>query len=93
MTRQHRLVISLDEIRAIGWTCPACRATVSFNLAKTMKLPDRCPVCNDASLEDTDEGRRARAVAVEFVRSLRNAVGEPPKLLGLRLELETDVAV
>jgi rubrerythrin len=46
MTREDRWIVSLDEIRAIRWDCPACQVMTAFALNQTIRRPVTCPICH-----------------------------------------------
>jgi hypothetical protein len=77
MTREHRLVLSLDEIQAVRWTCPQCKAAITFRLEETIRLPDQCPACNDPLMGAVEE---ATKTAREFLRTLKAATRSPSLL-------------
>jgi hypothetical protein len=69
MTREHRLVLSLDEITALRWQCPRCRAAISYTLTETIRLPDQCPACYE---DFGDEAHKdATTAARAFVQALK----------------------
>lgn len=70
MTREHRLVLSLDEIRAVRWQCK-CGSAVSFQLDQTIRLPQICPAC-DAPLASQASHSEYRALQA-FVDALKGA--------------------
>lgn len=45
MTREHRLLLSLDDIHAIRWVCGKCGVAVSYRLDESIKLLSECPAC------------------------------------------------
>src|SRR4051812_37534104 len=52
MTRENRLILTLDDIRALRWTCGVCGASVSFALDRTIRLPRQCPACHEETPPD-----------------------------------------
>lgn len=52
MTREERVLIGVDEIRAIRWTCSACHAAISYPLDQTIRLPRTCPSCGADAFDD-----------------------------------------
>ena len=70
MTREHRLVLSLDEITAVRWSCPACHVAISYALTESIRLPDQCPACADP-LDGLAPD--ATATARAFVQALKAA--------------------
>jgi hypothetical protein len=45
MTREHVLVLGLDEIRSIRWRCETCGSATTFALDQTVSLSQSCTVC------------------------------------------------
>lgn len=45
MTREHRLILTLDEIHAVRWVCRKCHVAVSYRLDQSIQLPPKCPAC------------------------------------------------
>lgn len=45
MTREHRLILSLDEIHAVRWVCAKCGVALSYRLDQSIQLPSKCPAC------------------------------------------------
>lgn len=45
MTREHRLVLSLDEVHAIRWACLKCGSAVSYRVDESIRLLSKCPAC------------------------------------------------
>ena len=45
MTREHILVLGLDEIRSIRWQCDKCESSTSFKLNDSISLPQTCIGC------------------------------------------------
>jgi hypothetical protein len=82
MTREHRLVLSLDEIAAVRWSCPACRVAISYALTETIRLPDGCPACHEPL--DAPPHKDATTAARAFVQALKGAQRGTPLL---RLEV------
>ena len=52
MTREDRVFIGVDEIRAIRWTCGTCRVAISYPIDQTIRLPRMCPSCNADAVDD-----------------------------------------
>jgi hypothetical protein len=78
MTREHRLVLSLDEITAIRWQCPHCQVAISYPLDQTIRLPPLCPSCGADALE---QNRTDHHPYHEFVRALK-ALRHAPQAAG-----------
>ena len=45
MTRQHVVVLGLEEIVGIRWECDTCHSAISFRLDQTVQIPQGCPGC------------------------------------------------
>jgi len=60
MVVEHNYVLSLDEIKAIRFRCPECRASTSFRLDESITFPTVCPGCGatlyDKTLDTGDGG-------------------------------------
>jgi hypothetical protein len=68
MTREHRLVVSLDEIAAVRWQCPQCHVAISYALTETIRIPDQCPACHellDGAHQDATTAARALVQALK----------------------------
>lgn len=72
MTRERRLVLSLDEIAAVRWQCPQCAVALTYPITETIRLPERCPSCT-VVFKDGDLVA-AGATLQEFVRTLKAAI-------------------
>jgi hypothetical protein len=46
MTREHILVLGLDEVHSIRWQCDACKSALSFSVNEAIQVPQRCPACS-----------------------------------------------
>jgi hypothetical protein len=51
MTREHRLVLSLDEIIGVRWQCQTCGAAISYQLDQSIQLPQTCQACHASFVE------------------------------------------
>ena len=69
MTREDRLIVSLDEIAAIRWECPQCRVAVSFHLDESIRLPRQCPACHHDAYDP--DARSEDRIAEHFVQALK----------------------
>jgi hypothetical protein len=77
MTREHRLVLSLDEIKAVRWHCPKCKAAITYALNESIRLPDQCPACLDPLMGPIEEATKA---ARAFIQTLKAVMQEPALL-------------
>lgn len=73
MTREHRLVVSLDEITAVRWQCPACHVAISYALRETVRLPDQCPACGDPLDGITPDVTKAAHAFVQALKGVQRA--------------------
>lgn len=89
MTRDNRVVLSLDEIRALRWTCGTCGVSITFPLDRTMRWPERCPACHGLPPQTADAARAEEAMR-RFITALQQAVGasRDPQVLGATIGLE-----
>lgn len=73
MTREHRLVLSLDEITAVRWECPHCHAAITYALTESIRLPaEACPACN-ADLDGRVDATEAAQAFVQALKGIRRA--------------------
>ncbi len=84
MTREHRLVLSLDEIHAIRWACQTCGSAVSYPLDSAIRLPPTCHACHAAFVESPSVADWQQLQA--FVDALTRV--RPAHALGATLTLE-----
>jgi Zn-finger nucleic acid-binding protein len=82
MTREHRLILGLDDVRAVRWKCPKCGVEVNYVLTETVRLPDQCPSCHDGLMGDIE---KVTQVGQEFVRLLKRLREAKPQLLSLEV--------
>jgi hypothetical protein len=90
MTREDRWIVSLDEIRALRWECPACSVALVFALNQTIRLPVACPSCNADMLDPNGPAQQA---AADFVRALKTLIQTSGRAGTLRLEFLTESPV
>jgi ribosomal protein S27AE len=95
MTREHRLVLSLDEIIGLRWTCGTCGVAISFPFDRTIRWPEQCPACGEhVSMQDpatVDAVQSMRALITALQAAVR--VVRHPQLASATLSLEfVDVA-
>jgi transcription initiation factor IIE alpha subunit len=89
MTRETRLILSLDEIQGVRWQCNKCGAATSYRLDQTIRLPQACPSCNEPFTEAAsfDEFQRLEAFVAALKHALRVST-HPHRSLGGTLTLE-----
>ena len=91
MTRETRLILSLDEIHGVRWQCKKCGAAISYGLDQTIRLPQACHSCHEPFTEASTFSEFQRLEA--FVEALKYAlrVTKRPSLGGtLTLEVLDD---
>jgi hypothetical protein len=87
MTKESRLLLSLDEISGLRWQCNKCESAISFQLDQTIRFPQQCPVCNQALMDQSSFGDFKQMEA--FADALKFALrASKAKLLGATLKLE-----
>lgn len=86
MTREHRLVLSLDEVHAIRWYCQKCEAAISYRLDQSITLPPKCPACqHELGAAAATDYQHLQA----FVAALKLALGASrSKAITATLQLE-----
>lgn len=86
MTREHRLILSLDEIHAVRWVCTQCHVALSYRLDESITLPSTCPSCQ----HPLGEGAAADYHRLEaFVAALKPALrASQSKAIAATLQLE-----
>lgn len=72
MTREDRLIVSLDEIRALRWTCTTCHLAMAFALDQPIRLPVTCPGCGADAVDPTLPAHQVYADFVRTVKVLRH---------------------
>jgi hypothetical protein len=74
MTREHILVLGLDEIQGIRLQCDLCNGAISFRLNETINIPQVCPGCRapfvDAQSFSDYEAITRLVVAVKTMREM-----------------------
>jgi hypothetical protein len=73
MTREHRLVFSLDEITAVRWQCPRCHVAISYTLTETIRIPDDCPACHEPLADAHQDATTAARAFVQAVKAAHRA--------------------
>lgn len=43
MTYEHKIVVSLDEIRAVVFECNTCKSRTAISPANLLAIPENCP--------------------------------------------------
>lgn len=72
---ERRVIVGLNDITGVRWTCPFCEGTVSFNPRGAVRIPDAlCPLCGKR-LVDKEPHRRGLTLAIAFVENLQRATG------------------
>lgn len=56
MTRESRLLLSLDEISGLRWQCNKCQSAVSYHIDQTIRFPQTCPSCHEPFIEPQTHG-------------------------------------
>ena len=87
MTKESRLLLSLDEISGLRWQCNKCHSAISYQLDQTIRFPQACPSCNESLVEPPshDDFLQVQAFADAIKRTI--AVFRA-KRLGATLRLE-----
>jgi ribosomal protein S27AE len=88
MTRESRLVFSLDEIVGLRWQCIKCASTILYQLDQSIQLPQKCPSCGGMFVADPsslDDLQHVQELLTALKATLRS---EKAKRLGAVLKLE-----
>jgi hypothetical protein len=85
MTREHRLVVSLDEISGVRWQCRACGVAISYQLDQSIRLPAACVSCHEPLGESGAELPQMQAFVDALKATLRAQRGAT---VGATLKLE-----
>lgn len=88
MTREHLLTATLDEIRAVRWTCPdeKCKTAISFPLDRPFVLPYECPGCHRTLVVNQNDLPRDVAEVQQWhalLRSIRDRDKRPTGSIAL----------
>ena len=67
MTREHRSIVSLSEIRAVRWTCRNCQMATSFVLDRPVRFPEMC----QCGAQGIDSANAAHQTYEFFVNALQ----------------------
>jgi len=85
MTREHLLVMDVNEITGIRWECQKCRSAVTYRLNETIHLSQSC-TCGAKYIDNATHGELIKAV--EFVEKLKALIAGTPNLKAtLKFEL------
>jgi len=86
MTREHRLLLSLDEVHAVRWVCGKCGVALSYRLDQSITLPPKCPACaHELGAAAAADYQHLQA----FVEALKLALGASrSKAITATLQLE-----
>jgi hypothetical protein len=81
VTREERVFVGVDEIRALRWTCSTCRVAISYPLDQTIRLPRNCPSCNADAVDDPNFRPQHAAYhrfvdAVKTLRATESTLGD-----------------
>lgn len=92
----HDMTFDLDEIRAVSFCCNECRTAVSFPRIRWANLPECCPNCGAAWMEEpapefgTPENNATQAFkAVKAFRDALQALISVSRTAGFTIGLET----
>jgi len=91
MSLKQRTFISLDDIQAVEYECPACDTRQLTALAKFKEVPANCPACRKEiiSTSNRDSSKASDWVAVDgFLKALKEIQGR--RLTALRLEISAE---
>ena len=72
MTREQRLLFTVDEVLAIELECPSCHVRTVIRIMNEAPLPARCRHCSDGWL--IGEKLREHADAVDALELLRKSM-------------------
>jgi PHP family Zn ribbon phosphoesterase len=88
MTRESRLLFSLDEIVGLRWQCTKCASAILYQLDQSIELPQKCPSCGGIIVSDGSSLDDLQHVQ-QFVSALKATLrSEKAKRLGAVLKLE-----
>lgn len=88
MTREHRLVLSLDEIQGVRWSCTTCGSAISYQLDQSIRLPQACLACNAPFLDaPTFEAFRQLQAFIDALKGTLRVTRANPLGATLKLEL------
>lgn len=74
MTRQHRVIVGLEDIVAVTFECTSCRSRISFPASSIPREPPRiCPTCNRSWWSSTELSTNVSTSAPALV-SLMQAI-------------------
>ena len=88
MTREHILVLGLDEIIGVRLQCDSCKGAISFRLNETINLQQSCPSCG-AAFVDAASFNEFQAMA-KFVAAAKEIGSHKRMKATLKLEVNAD---
>jgi transcription initiation factor IIE alpha subunit len=89
MTREHILVLGLDEIQGIRLQCDLCKGAISFRLNETINIPQKCPGCGAHFVEASSFSEYEAMMAL--VNAVKAMTSQKKMKATLKLEV-TDMA-
>jgi hypothetical protein len=89
MTAEKRILISLDDIVAVGWECPQCHAEYSVPIEKKFRsVAPTCPNCQERMMGETQTSSTANADTTVLEAFLGHMQDLKRRGIGKHLRLE-----
>lgn len=88
MTREHRLVVSVEEISAVRWQCTKCGSAISYQLDQSIRLPQTCVACHEPLAEAASfASYQAMQAFIDALKAVLRAQRSTPGGATVKLEL------
>ena len=72
MTIEQKLIMGVDDMRAMRVECGGCPAALSFSLDETVRIPEACPACSERWIDAFNRSGQETAAAVShFITALK----------------------
>lgn len=94
MTIEHRILVGIEDIRAVTFECDACKARSTVPFGSVRDLPGSCSSCNAVWWVSSDFSTHVSAsgpAARQFIHSIvtfRALMGEKKTPYRILLEIE-----
>ncbi len=91
MTFENKIVVGLDDIKAVTLQCAKCGSRISV-LPDRVRVPNRCPHCDQQWLPDADLVQEIKAPASPYIllcnaiRQIRELKNDIPFTILLEFE-------
>jgi len=88
MTFEHKIIVGLEEIKAVIFRCNSCGASTAIGPDEFVSIPKQCP--NEHAWTTESPTTSIDPVSARFLRSVRELRKPIYEKLGFRVLLEFD---